>query len=153
MPSSHLILCRPLLLPPSTFPSIRVFSNESVRSYVTSILGELICLLVSTLHIGRGCDKDFRVPNLNTLVLVEAVGGMACLWGISEHRIRPSQSLGERGEGPRGEREKGASRPAPENLRRAGPGAGTPAWLPLTSSSCLYLCLCLCPSLSFCPSP
>ena len=29
MPSDHLILCRPLLLPPSIFPSIRVFSNES----------------------------------------------------------------------------------------------------------------------------
>ena len=30
MSSNHLILCRPLLLPPSVFPSIRVFSNESV---------------------------------------------------------------------------------------------------------------------------
>ena len=30
MPSNHLILCRPLLLPPSVFPSIRVFSNQSV---------------------------------------------------------------------------------------------------------------------------
>ena len=30
MPSNHLILCRPLLLPFSIFPSIRVFSNESV---------------------------------------------------------------------------------------------------------------------------
>ena len=30
MPSNHLILCRPLLLPPSILPSIRVFSNESV---------------------------------------------------------------------------------------------------------------------------
>ena len=29
MPSNHLILCRPLLLPPSIFPSIRVFSSES----------------------------------------------------------------------------------------------------------------------------
>jgi len=29
MPSNHLILCHPLLLPSSTFPSIRVFSNES----------------------------------------------------------------------------------------------------------------------------
>ena len=29
MPSNHLILCRPLLLPPSIFPSIRVFFNES----------------------------------------------------------------------------------------------------------------------------
>ena len=30
MPSSHLILCHPLLLLPSIFPSIRVFSNELV---------------------------------------------------------------------------------------------------------------------------
>ena len=29
MPSNHLILCRPLLLLPAIFPSIRVFSNES----------------------------------------------------------------------------------------------------------------------------
>ena len=30
VPSNHLILCHPLLLPPSIFPSIRVFSNESI---------------------------------------------------------------------------------------------------------------------------
>ena len=30
MPSNHLILCRPLLLPPSIFASIRVLSNESI---------------------------------------------------------------------------------------------------------------------------
>ena len=30
MPSNHLILCHPLLLPPSIFPSSRVFSDESV---------------------------------------------------------------------------------------------------------------------------
>ena len=30
MPSNYLILCCPLLFPPSIFPSIRVFSNESV---------------------------------------------------------------------------------------------------------------------------
>ena len=30
MPSNHLILCHPLLLSPSLFPSIRVFANESV---------------------------------------------------------------------------------------------------------------------------
>ena len=30
MPSNHLILCRPLLLLPSIFPSLRVFSNDSV---------------------------------------------------------------------------------------------------------------------------
>ena len=32
VPSNHLILCRPLLLSPSTFPSIRAFSNELVLS-------------------------------------------------------------------------------------------------------------------------
>ena len=32
MPSNHLILCLPLLLPPSIFPRIRVFSNESALS-------------------------------------------------------------------------------------------------------------------------
>ena len=30
VPSNHLILCRPLLLPPSIFPSIRIYSNKSV---------------------------------------------------------------------------------------------------------------------------
>ena len=34
MPSNHLIVCRPLLLPPSIIPSIRVFSNESVLHIV-----------------------------------------------------------------------------------------------------------------------
>ena len=33
MPSNHLILCHPLLLPPSIFLSIRVFSKESVQSH------------------------------------------------------------------------------------------------------------------------
>ena len=45
MPPNHLILCRPLLLPPSIFPSIRVFSNESVlhissTTYQLSDLGQ-----------------------------------------------------------------------------------------------------------------
>ena len=33
MPFNHLILCRPLLLPPSIFPSIRVFSNKSALCF------------------------------------------------------------------------------------------------------------------------
>ena len=33
MPFNHLILCRPLLLPPSIFPSIRIFSNESILHF------------------------------------------------------------------------------------------------------------------------
>ena len=38
MPSNHLILCRPLFLWPSIFPSIRVFSNESTSHQVTKVL-------------------------------------------------------------------------------------------------------------------
>ena len=38
MPSTHLILCCPLLLPPSIFPSIRVFSNESALHQVAKVL-------------------------------------------------------------------------------------------------------------------
>ena len=33
MPSNHLILCHPLFLPPSTFPSMRYFFNESVLHF------------------------------------------------------------------------------------------------------------------------
>ena len=53
MPSNYLILCLPLLLLPSIFPSIRVFSNESVvilayepsLGSLTSIYGLKLCLL------------------------------------------------------------------------------------------------------------
>ena len=41
MPSNHLILCRPLLLPPSIFPSIRVFSNEVAFSHQVAKVLEL----------------------------------------------------------------------------------------------------------------
>ena len=39
MPSNHLIICHPLLLPHSIFPSIRVFSNESVLCIRWPIIG------------------------------------------------------------------------------------------------------------------
>ena len=38
MPSNHLILCHPLLLLPSIFPSIRAFSNESSLHQVAKVL-------------------------------------------------------------------------------------------------------------------
>ena len=38
MPSNHFILCRPLLLPPSIFPSIRVFSNAGSSHQVAKVL-------------------------------------------------------------------------------------------------------------------
>ena len=45
MPSNHLILCRPLLLLPSIFPSIRVFSNESVLCIRTKVLHQVAKVL------------------------------------------------------------------------------------------------------------
>ena len=48
MSSNHLILCRPLLLLPSIFPSIRVFSNESAVSPMTSSY-------IQFHYIGIGC--------------------------------------------------------------------------------------------------
>ena len=38
MPSSHLILCRPLLLPPSVFPSVRVFMSLSLQQVIIFLL-------------------------------------------------------------------------------------------------------------------
>ena len=49
MPSYHLILCHPLLLLPSVFPSIRVFSNESCLSGGQSI-GALASVLPMNIH-------------------------------------------------------------------------------------------------------
>ena len=46
MPSNHLILCRPLLLLPSIFPSIRVFSNDSALQ----LGGQSIGAIVYTYH-------------------------------------------------------------------------------------------------------
>ena len=67
MPSSHLILCRFLLLPPSIFPSISVFSNESVLhirwpkywsfSFSTSLFNEYSGLI------------SFRIDWLDLLVV------------------------------------------------------------------------------------
>ena len=50
MPSNHLILCHPLLLLPSIFPSIRVFSNESVLCNIMdcSLPGSSIHVIVQS---------------------------------------------------------------------------------------------------------
>ena len=51
MPSNHLILCCPPLLPPSVFPSIRVFSNESVLC--------IKCLFPNKNKVGEDRDVCF----------------------------------------------------------------------------------------------
>ena len=80
MPSNHLILCHPLLLLPSIFPSIRVFSNESVLhiswskywSFSFSIspsnsglipLGLTGCISLQS----KGLSRVFSTPQFNSL--------------------------------------------------------------------------------------
>ena len=63
MPSSHLILCRPLLLPPSISPTIRDFSNESVlriRSATSSVASLLCCGKLQVLSTFK-CFFTFKI--------------------------------------------------------------------------------------------
>ena len=64
-PSNHLILCRPLLLRPSIFPSIQVFSNESVfqrwKTACTYICTCSFPVVNPTKFGGLACDK-LRAP-------------------------------------------------------------------------------------------
>ena len=68
MPSSHLILCCPLLLLPSIFPSIRVFSNESVASSAQIL--ELQHQSYTSLTLPRECSffvvKFVYPPNIGS---------------------------------------------------------------------------------------
>ena len=93
MPSNHLILCHPLLLLPSIFPSIRVFSNESVFcirwpkywrfSFSISPYKEYLmrkgwwCVILLTgrkMSMGFGCFDVTGDLNIKT-VLLESRGG------------------------------------------------------------------------------
>ena len=81
MPSNHLILCRPLLLPPSILPSIRVFSNESVLrirwpkywSFSFSISpsnehpGLISLRVVGSLFSPRDSQKSFPTPQFKSI--------------------------------------------------------------------------------------
>ena len=65
MPSNHLILCHPLLLLPSIFPSIRVFSNESVL-HIRSPKYWSFCISVSPSNEYSGLIS-FRMDLLDLL--------------------------------------------------------------------------------------
>ena len=67
MPSSHLILCRPLLLLPSIFPSIRVFSNES------ALCDQNIGGSASTLVLPMNCQSWFPL-GLTGLIFLQSKG-------------------------------------------------------------------------------
>ena len=64
MPSNHLILCHPLLLPPSILPSIRVFSSESVLHKGSQSIGVSVSITPSNEYSGL---ISFRIDWLNLL--------------------------------------------------------------------------------------
>ena len=66
MPSNHLILCHPLLLPPSIFPSIRVFSSESVLPIRWPKYWSFISISPSNEHPGL---ISFRIDWLDLLAV------------------------------------------------------------------------------------
>ena len=79
MPSNHLILCRPLLLLPSIFPSIRVFSRENGTSRVVtyclaSISSFEVCLFVLVALGLHGCAWAFPCCGARALGTQAPVG-------------------------------------------------------------------------------
>ena len=93
MPSSHLILCRPLLLPPSIVPSIRVFSNESVLrirwpkywSFSFSIMVVCVCLCGVYMWCVCMCVV-WCVYKWLCVYLVVCIHGVVCM--CVEHMVR-----------------------------------------------------------------
>ena len=82
IPSNHLILCHPLLLPPSIFPSIRVFSNESVPrikwpKYCNFTLGFIKDINLFTVTFFSSDICDFSNYSMKLLCSLRTV---AVLW-------------------------------------------------------------------------
>ena len=103
MPYNHLILCRPLLLPPSIFPSIRVFSNESALASGGQSIGVSPSTLVLPMNIqdwfplgwtgwislqSKGLWRVFSIcstPN----IFIRSIWDWALLssWNVSENHL------------------------------------------------------------------
>ena len=55
MPSNHLILCRPLLLPPSIFPSMKEYASVKLHLARPLALRQLLCAFHTRLHLLEAC--------------------------------------------------------------------------------------------------
>ena len=64
MPPNHLIPCHPLLLPPSIFPSIRAFSNESAICQSGQSIGVSASASALTMYSPRVAVIAFDLPSL-----------------------------------------------------------------------------------------
>ena len=74
MLSNHFILCRPLILPLSIFPSIRVFSNESVLPMSSSNCYFLTCIQISQ-QAGKLVWYSHLFKNFSQFVVIHTVKG------------------------------------------------------------------------------
>ena len=104
MPSSHLILCGPLLLPPSIFPSIRIFSKESVLhirwpeywsfSFSISPSNEYSQIRICTVPRPLGDSKehwDFRSTDV-VRFLISICYGVFSLQSMTHNTVSPEIS-------------------------------------------------------------
>ena len=79
MPSSHLILCRPLFFLPSIFPSIRVFSNESAvhirlpKYWSFSFNISPVCFQLSTLP-----TRILQISPFGNLLIYQRINTVFC---------------------------------------------------------------------------
>ena len=83
MPSSHLILCCCLLLLPSTFPSIRVFANESKKVAPCSRLPKywIFCFSISPSNEYSGLTSMCRKRQESGLTEIIPFKGISARWG------------------------------------------------------------------------
>ena len=82
MPSNHLILCHPLFLLPSIFPSIRVFSNESVLLRWPKYWSFSFSISPSSEYSGL---ISFRMDWLDLLADQETLESLGLSWTLLQH--------------------------------------------------------------------
>ena len=93
MPSNHLILCRPLLLLSSIFPSIRVFSSESVLPIRWPKYWSF-CFNISPSNEYSGLIS-FRIDQFDLLVVQEILKRIKQLPFIKKKRKKQSEQVPE----------------------------------------------------------
>ena len=88
MPSNHLILCHPLLLPPSVFPSIRVFLNEPVLHIRWPKYGSFSFSISPSSEysglVGAPCSpRDSQESSPTPQLKIISLSALSLLYGVS----------------------------------------------------------------------
>ena len=91
MPSNHLILCHPFLLLPSIFPSISVFSNESVP-HEAALGGQSIGVSTSTLVLPKN-TQDWSPLGWTGWISLQSEGVQGTLKSLLQHHSSKASIL------------------------------------------------------------